>query len=358
MTGPSPRLLTLAGATALLVGALALPGAGAAKGIGANDVTVGSGAVWVVDGDGSLQRLDPADGRTIWRAPGVADFPVAVAATRGSVWIGDLGEGRPGDGALVRVDADTGRVRSRQALPAVGGVCALAAGASAVWAAGCGGDAVVRVDPRTGRPTDVVRMVGGDVRALAAGPRSVWVALARHRPPAPGAGSQQSRAAVRRIDGRSRVVAGPAVPVDRSPVGVAAGPTGIWVVGARGEIVAIDRRTARRAARAPIEIRRRATGIVASAGSVWVTTGYSRRDELMTRIDAGSGAVIARVAGDGDGALASAIAAGPEAVWLATAPGGVTRVDARTGRATNVHALPHSPELASWLGRSTIWRWR
>jgi YVTN family beta-propeller protein len=173
-------------------------------------IAVGSGAVWAVDPDHTISRIDPATGELVATidadaGPGIAagedgvwfladpgvkridprtnrvgqtipigsqsTFGIAVGA--GSVWTADQEEGliwriEPGpDPATRTIDVGVG-------------VTYIAFGGGAIWAANYIDGTVSRIDPRTNTVT--ARVPIGAAQALAAGAGSVWASTAGATP--------------------------------------------------------------------------------------------------------------------------------------------------------------------------------
>jgi YVTN family beta-propeller protein len=111
--------------------------------------------LWVVNAApftprrGSLVGVDARSNRVVGDPVPLGRAPVALAASRGSVWIADELEG-----VVTRVAARTGRVTAR--IPVGRGPTSVAAGAGAVWIANTGERTVSRVDAATGRVTATV----------------------------------------------------------------------------------------------------------------------------------------------------------------------------------------------------------
>jgi ABC-type branched-subunit amino acid transport system substrate-binding protein len=172
---------------------------------GRTDIVVGAGAVWAVNPDRTLSRLDPASGRReavidvdvgalgadareVWflhgnRAVRIDPLtnepaqriaigspdPSAIAVGGGKVWVAASQEGllwriEPGPGPVTR-SIDVGV-----------GVDYVAYGAGAVWTANYVDGHVTRVDPETSKVTARARI--GAAQALAAGAGSAWVSTA------------------------------------------------------------------------------------------------------------------------------------------------------------------------------------
>jgi DNA-binding SARP family transcriptional activator len=198
-------------------------------------LAVSADGVWIADGRrGLLVRLDRGYERVVaratWpRAPrreavGLSDLdPTAAAVAGGAVWVTD------GSSRLVRVDqrARVTRLRTPHALDGV------VAGAGALWAISRSAAAVLRIDPRSGRVTDDVRIVarpGSEAPApiaIAATPSDVWVLNA-------------NTATVTRIDARTRGVTGTtALSLEQSPRDIGAGAGAVWVASFDGSVTRI-----------------------------------------------------------------------------------------------------------------------
>ena len=189
-------------------------------------IAVGGGAVWVVDPDGSISRLDPRNGRVVATIRANAS---TIAAGDAGVWFAsaDSSEVRRIDprtnrvGQTIRVGSDAlrGIAVGAGAVWAAGehegvvwridpgshpvtrtidvgpGVSYLTFGDGALWAATYVDGRISRIDPRTNRVTATDRV--GAPQALAAGSGAVWVSVA-------GAGRDGSAARVRLRGRRER----------------------------------------------------------------------------------------------------------------------------------------------------------
>lgn len=229
------------------------------------DVAVGGGAVWVgcvEDGfvAGSLSRIDLATGR-VTTALRVEDGVVgAVAVGGGSAWtlVGPTAAAR-----LARVDLETGR---QVALVRAGRSPGwLAADASAVWVSDAAG-ALLRVEARTGRVRTVLRRRG--LGPVTAGRGDAWAADGRR---------------VARVDGRTgRLLA--RIAVGGSPLSLAVGPRHVWVLAYAKRLVRLVRIDAGTNRVTASRVLPRSPGTVAvAAGSVWV--GALVPTQRLLRID-------------------------------------------------------------------------
>jgi DNA-binding SARP family transcriptional activator len=188
-------------------------------------VAVAGDDVWVADGRrGLLVRLEAGYEevvtRVTWPRPprreavGLSRFdPTGVAVAAGAAWATD------GTSRLVRADS-AGRVARVRAPHPLDGI---AAGAGALWAFSRRDAAVVRIDPRTSRVTDVVRVVarpGAEAPApiaIAATAADVWVL-------------NGNTATLSRIDARTRgITATVALALEASPRDVDASNGAVWV---------------------------------------------------------------------------------------------------------------------------------
>jgi YVTN family beta-propeller protein len=144
------------------------PGTASNSRIQFREMTVGSGALWVLGDalDERMWRLDRRSGRI--QATVALGFPPRSATVAGgAVWITD-----PLHDAVVPVDVASGRV-----LPAVAvgrGASGVVAAGGAVWVANAGDGTVSRVDPARRRATATIR-VGGFPSEIAGGDGAIWV---------------------------------------------------------------------------------------------------------------------------------------------------------------------------------------
>jgi YVTN family beta-propeller protein len=132
--------------------------------------------------------------------------PRLVAAGEGAVWA-------VGGRTLWRVDARALRVAASIRLPFA--PVAIDAGSGGVWLADRSGDAVVRIDPPNGRPTQRIK-VGDAPTAIAVGADAVWVA-------------NSADGTVSRIDPVRDAVA-KTIPIGAEPIDLVAGLGAVWVV--------------------------------------------------------------------------------------------------------------------------------
>jgi DNA-binding SARP family transcriptional activator/streptogramin lyase len=205
------------------------------------DIAIGRAGLFVLGGDGTLVRIDPALGDVAGRLriepagtasgdPGAYGQPTAMAVDARSVWIADLNHG------IVRVDPTGGR---QQRFP-VGFVNGLALGEGAIWAASGRGASVLRIDPRSGRVTDRIPIVSRSSTlapypyAIAVGAGYVWVV-------------NGNTGTVTKIDPSLRgVVSTIPIGVGTNVLGIAAADGAAWVTdGAEGTLIRIDARSDR-----------------------------------------------------------------------------------------------------------------
>jgi ABC-type branched-subunit amino acid transport system substrate-binding protein/streptogramin lyase len=140
------------------------------------DVAAGAGAVWV-KGDGRLARIDPDTGEAtrIVKLPDTGDYPgdlpfqnwgfPQVAVGAGAVWaIND-------DRTVSRIDPDSGRRVARIVVDAA----TVAAGKEGVWfISGDDTRAVTRIDPSTNRVGQTIPVGAQNLSGVAVGAGHVW----------------------------------------------------------------------------------------------------------------------------------------------------------------------------------------
>jgi DNA-binding SARP family transcriptional activator/DNA-binding beta-propeller fold protein YncE len=141
---------------------------------GAGELAVGHGAVWAINPDASVSRLDPRSGRVVATIDGVNADALAIDPT--GVWA--IGGG-PARGKLFLIDGRTDTVTSSLTLPGsniqagqlTGGQLA-AVGDGALWVTDAYQRTIwrVRIDGMTPRRLDL-----GQTSAVAVGANSVWL---------------------------------------------------------------------------------------------------------------------------------------------------------------------------------------
>jgi branched-chain amino acid transport system substrate-binding protein len=139
---------------------------GAVSNLVENHLAVTSDALWAVGPDFSLARVDAASSAvTAVSRP----FPVAAVAT-GPAGVYVLGT----DGAVARVDGDTGKVVAQTRVPATS-VSGIAVGTDAAWVTSPSDGTLWRVSADR-KPTLGSVDVGAGAGDVAAGDSSIWVA--------------------------------------------------------------------------------------------------------------------------------------------------------------------------------------
>ncbi len=183
-----------------------------------------------------------------------------MAAGLGALWVTQFN-----DRSLARVDPHTRAVE--QTIRVGSGPSGVAAGAGAIWVANSLDGTVSRVDPATDRAVQVVR-VGGRPSDVAVGNGSVWVASSGTH-----TGVAARREHRKAADGESTW---PAIRPDSRSA-----RESLWVTSAEARTLSrIDPATG--AVSDTIAVGGGPTGVVASAGSVWVANSL---DGTVTRVD-------------------------------------------------------------------------
>jgi streptogramin lyase len=158
------------------------------------DISVGNGSVWAssfAPGNGSVLRINPRTGALLGAPIPVGQTPMPLTNGAGAVWVGNAD-----DKTVTRIDPRTG---ARSTFPVRITPFTLVADARAVWA-GDNQGLVVRIDPRTRQVQgDPIRVGTGDL-SLALGGKWLWAGDAR-------------RGTLRRIDVATGRPAGKPIPV-------------------------------------------------------------------------------------------------------------------------------------------------
>ena len=130
-------------------------------------IAVGAGAVWAINDDRTVSRIDPDTGR---RVATIAVDAATIAAGREGVWFISADDTR----SVTRIDPSTNRVGQKIPVGAQN-LSAVAVGAGHVWATAAGDGVVWQIDP--GSPP-VARdiEVGVGTRFLSFGAGAIWTA--------------------------------------------------------------------------------------------------------------------------------------------------------------------------------------
>jgi branched-chain amino acid transport system substrate-binding protein len=134
---------------------------------GVSQLAVGAGAVWAINPDLSVSRIDPDTGERIAIIP--VEAGSAIAAGKEGVWAIAAGEAPH----ILRIDPRTNKVSQRIDL-AADGLTGLAVGAGSVWATDVITGLLWRIEPG---PDPITRTidVGFGATAVAYGDGAVWV---------------------------------------------------------------------------------------------------------------------------------------------------------------------------------------
>jgi branched-chain amino acid transport system substrate-binding protein len=185
---------------------VALPSAGGAvSNLNQNHLAVGRGAIWAIDPEASVSRLDP---RTVSITATVRSVSATAIAARGDrVWVLET------DGRIARIDPRTNAVATQISIPTTT-LSAVAVGAGAVWATDPYEGTLWRVDTSP-RLVERTIAVGVGASAVAYGEGAIWVL-------------NGLRGTVSRVDpSDNRVVA--TVELGNTPRQLAVGAGSVWV---------------------------------------------------------------------------------------------------------------------------------
>jgi DNA-binding SARP family transcriptional activator/ABC-type branched-subunit amino acid transport system substrate-binding protein len=131
-------------------------------------IAAGEGDVWIAQ-EGGIAEVDTARNVLFPRIPLGEDTPSGLAVGAGSVWAAD-----PFDGSVWRIPRD--RAAGKRRIPLARWVNVVAFGAGSVWATNEIADEVYRIDPRTNAARVVARTASP--RGVGAGDGGAWVVAA------------------------------------------------------------------------------------------------------------------------------------------------------------------------------------
>jgi DNA-binding SARP family transcriptional activator/ABC-type branched-subunit amino acid transport system substrate-binding protein len=138
-------------------------------GVRAYSIAAGEGEVWILSVRGEIVEIDPRTNAASKGIPVAAESLQALAVGAGAVWVAD-----PLGGSFWRIDPDPEPVL--RTIPLEVGVGAVAFGEGAVWATNELTDEVYRIDPETNEARVVSRIPAP--RGVAVGEGGVWVTSA------------------------------------------------------------------------------------------------------------------------------------------------------------------------------------
>jgi streptogramin lyase len=126
----------------------------------------GEGAVWALDGEGNLTKIEPLSGKAVARFAVGAGTGLAVG--EGAVWVADNQHD-----AITKLDPETGEVLATIELASAPDVIAFLDGK--LWAVDSGAATVTTIDVSTLQPGRSIGVARGPI-AIAGGLGSVWIA--------------------------------------------------------------------------------------------------------------------------------------------------------------------------------------
>jgi branched-chain amino acid transport system substrate-binding protein len=301
-----------------------------------SNVVVGEGAVWVLNADDqTVSRID-LNGRQITKTFGTGQTPTDIAAGEGSVWVGNANAGDSYTANVSKIDPQTGvvgrtlrltspskRIPPHEVIP---GASELAVGAGAlwlinpdlsvsrvdptsgdvvarvpvsagsaitadqndVWLVGDGFTSVVRINPKTNRPSKPIEVGANFLADIALGAGSVWV-------------SAPENGVVWRIDPAPRPIMR-TVSVGRGATSIAFADGALWVTNTLdGTVLQIDPAT--NTVTKMIHVPGSPVGIAVAQGTTWVslvggTTPGALPSSACGEIQSGGGAPDVLIASD------------------------------------------------------------
>jgi branched-chain amino acid transport system substrate-binding protein len=139
--------------------------------VDATTIAAGEEGVWFINGDDprSVVRIDPETNRAGRKIPVSTSNLSAIALAGGSIWASS-----EADGVVWRIEPESSAVARTIDLGV--GVTYLAAGAGGVWAANYANGTISRIDPRTNAVERRIPVAA--VHGLAAGEGAAWISTA------------------------------------------------------------------------------------------------------------------------------------------------------------------------------------
>ncbi|MFL5866977.1 MAG: protein kinase domain-containing protein [Thermoleophilaceae bacterium] len=274
-------------------------------GVRPSDIAVDHGSAWVANnGDGTVSRIDLGSHRVADPPIAVGASPEQVAVGGGRVWVERSGS-TPARASVLRIDPATGR-RDRGPFQLHSDGFGIAVGHGAVWVAD-GRSSVLRVDADSGR-----------VKAIHAGPAPRDVAIG-------GDGAiwtvNSDNGTVVRIDPSSDRVVGSPIELEPRADALAVSGSDVWVLNPDAKTITRISSGPDHTVDPPLRMDDGPSDIAAGQGHAWVTAQDAQK---LLRFRAGSGTGSPRHLDEAPGAVAF----GGGAVWVtADTANRVLRID-------------------------------
>jgi len=248
-------------------------------------------AVWVASsGPFAAHRIDPVTNRVLATVPLPGEACAGLAAAAGSLWIPLCGQ----VSSLARIDLATNRLADVQGPGPAAAEGGIATDGESLWMIIDGTGALVRIDARTGRVSQTVQTPPGSYNPLYS-EGVVWV-------------TGHASGVVTAVEAATGQILA-TVPVGDGPRFLTAGAGAIWVLlQGTGEVVRIDAHTHQVVARIAAGLVGKGGDITFGEGAVWPTLFGAP----LTRIDAGTGRILRQWTGPGGDSLTFAFGA----IWL------------------------------------------
>ena len=209
-------------------------------------------AVWVASSNvNHVVRLDPATNRPSLIV--IIDKPCSgLASGFGAIWVPSCAAD-----ALIRVDAETGKVVSQIPEGPADSEGGITVGAGSVWLVTKKDGRLTRIDPKTNRVVAKIPIPSGSY-APAFGEGGVWITSTEH-------------SMLTHVDSQSnRLVA--SIPVGPQPRFLTVGAGSVWTLNqGDGSVSRVDMKTNRVTATIPLGIPGTGGEITFGEGSVWIT---------------------------------------------------------------------------------------
>ncbi len=246
-------------------------------------------AVWVASSNvNHVVRLDPATNRPT-RIVTISQPCSGLATGFGAIWVPSCGAH-----ALVRVDAQTGKIAAQIPVAPADSEGGITVGDGSVWMATSKKGVLARIDPQTNKAIAEIRIPSGSY-APAFGDSGVWISSTEHN-------------LLTHVDTRSnRVVT--SIPIGPQPRFLTVGAGSVWTLNqGDGTISRVDMKTNRLVATIPAGIPGTGGEIAFGDGSIWATVFQIP----ISRIDPASNAVVQQWVGAGG----DSIRVGHGSIWL------------------------------------------
>jgi DNA-binding beta-propeller fold protein YncE len=331
----SARTIAVVGVAIAMASVFALDAG--AKDEGPTSAVTAGRTLWIASGDGYVSRLATTTGQQLGRRIRVGYYPAAIIASKDAIWVANVGSGgdayEPRNGSISKIELSSGRLTATVRLPRAS-PRALATTSSSLWVVSTNDRRIFRVDLRSGRLVQKIRVRGHLVPwAIAATENRIWVSMTM----SPSACAHSPACRLGKVRGAVLGIYTSSSRASTTRLLVGSGPNQLllfrnllWVSNPADGTVTVIRADTAKIVRQAIDVGSQPLHLAADRAWVFAATGSAHRAGLV-RID-DSTPFRVRTLGRWSGDPVADVTASSGTVWVIDTKGRVVRCDETTGR--------------------------